>query len=183
MGSEMNDPFTMLTRMWTEMAANAMQAWQPLAGSTASPDMFRKGRADFLQAWSDWSEQLMRSSAFLEAQKTCMNGNLAVRKQIRANLRRMQRELQLVGREDVDALVGAIRRSQRRVLDKLEETSDRMQALESKLDKLCARIEKLTARWAHSAEDAHEAPDNADFGPSNGDADGGRKRKRHEARD
>ena len=104
-------------------------------GGTASPDMFRKGRSDFLQVWSDWCEQLMRSSAFLEAQKQCMSGSLAFRKQIRANLRRMQRELQIAGREDIDALVAAVRRSQRRVLDQLEETSERLQAVEAKLDR------------------------------------------------
>ena len=32
MGSDTNDPFSNLTRMWMEMAANAMQAWQPFGG-------------------------------------------------------------------------------------------------------------------------------------------------------
>jgi hypothetical protein len=169
MGSESNDPFSAMTRMWTEMAANAMQAWQPWSGSTASPEMFRKGRADFLQAWSDWCESLMRSSAFLEAQKQCVNGGLAVRKQVRANLRRMQRELQLAGREDIDALVAAIRRSQRRVLNQLEETSDRIQSLETKLDRLSARIEQFMDHAGASVE-------------ANGEG-GARKRKRQEAED
>ena len=66
----------------------------------------------------------MRSSAFLEAQKRCMTEAWAFRKQIRANLRRMQRELQIAGREDIDALAAAVQRSQRRVLDQLEENSD-----------------------------------------------------------
>ena len=96
-----------------------------------------------MQVWSDWCEQLMRSSAFLEAQKQCLNGSLAFRKQFRANLRRMQRELQIAGREDIDALVAAVRRSQRRVLDQLEETSERLQALEAKLDCLSERIERF----------------------------------------
>ena len=111
-----------------------------LQGSTASPEMFRKGRADFMQVWSDWCEQMLRSSAFLDMQKQCMGGNLAVRKQIRANLRRMQRDLQIAGREDIDALVAAVRRSQRRVLDQLEETSERLQALEAKLDCLSEAV-------------------------------------------
>ncbi len=72
-----------------------------------------------------------------------MSGSLAVRKQIRANLRRMQRELQIAGREDIDALVAAVQRSQRRVLDQLEETSERLQALEAKLDCLSERIERF----------------------------------------
>ncbi len=143
MGSDANDPFSNLARMWTEMAANAVQAWQPMAGSTASPDLFRKSRSDFLQVWSDWCEQLLRSSAFLEAQKQYMGGSLAFRKQIRGNLRRMQRELQLAGREDIDALVAAIQRSQRRVLDQLEETSEQLHALDAKLDRLGERLDRL----------------------------------------
>ena len=55
----------------------------------------------------------------------------------------MQRELQLAGREDIDALVAAVQRSQRRVLDQLEETSERLQALEAKLDRLGERLERF----------------------------------------
>jgi hypothetical protein len=168
MGSDTNDPFSNLTRMWMEMAANAMQAWQPSAGGTASPEIFRQGRADLLQVWSDWCEQLMRSSAFLEAQKQGMSGTLAFRKQIRANLRRVQRELQIAGREDIDALVAAIRRSQRRVLDQLEETSDRLQSLETKLDRLNERLERFVGR-ADGAADHTAAESN-----------GGKKKRRHE---
>ena len=174
MGNDSNDPFSTLTRTWLEMTAHAMQAWQPLAGSTASPDMFRKGRSDLLQLWSDWCEELMRSSAFLEAQKQCMSGSLALRKQIRANLRRMQRELQIAGREDIDALVAAVQRSQRRVLDQLEETSQRLQSLQSKLDCLSERIERFMGPGS-GAEDAG--------GSANGEGNGGKKKRRHEARD
>ena len=161
MGSDANEPFSSLTRMWTEMAASAMQAWQPLAGPTASPDFFRKGRADFLQVWSDWCEQLLRSSAFLEAQKQCLSGSLDFRKQVRGNLRRVQRELQIAGREDIDALVAAVQRSQRRVLDQLEETSERLQALENKLDRLGERIERL-------------------LGGEDGGGNGAKKKRQHE---
>ena len=74
--------------------------------------------------------------AFLEAQKQVHRRKSGLRKQIRANLRRMQRELQIAGREDIDALVAAVRGSQRRILDQLEETSERLQALEAKMDRL-----------------------------------------------
>ncbi len=169
MGSDMNDPFSNMTRMWMEMTANAMQAWQPTLGGTASPELVRKARSDFLQVWSDWCEELMRSSAFLEAQKQCMTGNLAVRKQFRSTLRKIQKELQIAGREDIDALVVAVRRSERRVLDQLQETSERFQALESKLDCLGERMERFMEVFG--GEEDH----------SNGD--GGKKKKRHELRD
>jgi hypothetical protein len=171
MGGDTNGPFSALTQMWMEMAASAMQAWQPSAGPTASPEILRKGRSDLLQVWSDWCEQLMRSSAFLEAQKQCMTGNLAVRKQFRANLRRMQRDLQIAGREDIDALVAAVRRSQRRVLDQLEETSERLQSLEAKLDGLCARFERLMGS------------ENGALRRTDGEGNGGQKKTRTEASD
>ncbi|MGO9113238.1 MAG: hypothetical protein ACLP9L_28735 [Thermoguttaceae bacterium] len=171
MGSDMNDPFSNLTRMWMEMAANAMQAWQPSVGPTASPEMFRKSRSDFMQIWSDWCEELMRSSAFLEAQKQCVSGSLAFRKQIRANLRRMQRDLQIAGREDIDALVAAVQRSQRRVLGQLDETSERLQALEAKLDCLIERIERFMG------------VENGPPGRADGDGDGGKKKRRHETKE
>ena len=42
MGSDTNDPFSNLTRMWMEMAANAMQAWQPAAGRRRRRRCFAK---------------------------------------------------------------------------------------------------------------------------------------------
>ena len=171
MGSETNDPLSNMTRMWMEMAASAMQAWQPMAGRTASPELFRKGRADLMQVWSDYCEELMRSSAFLDAQKQCMSGNLAFRKQFRANLRRLQRELQVVGREDIDALLAAIQRSRTRVLDQLEETAERLQTLEAKFDRLTARLERSLG----ADEDAGSR--------ATGEDSGGGKKKRHELRD
>ena len=72
-----------------------------------------------------------------------MGGSLAFRKQIRGNLRRMQRELQLAGREDIDALVAAVRRSQRRVLDQLEETSQQLHALDAKLDRISQQLDRF----------------------------------------
>jgi len=168
MGSDSNDPFSNLTRMWMEMAANAMQAWQPSAGGTASPELFRKGRSDFMQFWSDWCEQLMRSSTFLEAQKQSMNGSLAFRKQIRANLRRMQRELQIAGREDIDAVVAAIRRSQRRVLEQLEENSERLHTMEAKLDSLSERIDRFVG------------VENGAAGRTTNEGNDGKKKRQHE---
>jgi len=171
MGSETNDPFSNLTRMWLELAASAMQAWQPSVGGTASPEMFRKGRSDLMQVWSDWCEELLRSPAFLEAQKQCMSGSLAFRKQFRVNLRKVQRELQTAGREDIGALVATVQRSQRRVLDQLEETSERLQALQSKLDCLSERIERFMG-----LEDGAS-------GRADGDGNGAKKKRRHEAKD
>ncbi len=171
MGSDTNDPFSTLTRTWMEMAANAMRAWQPAAGPTVSPDMFRQGRSDVLEIWSDWCEQLLRSSAFLEAQKQCISGSLAFRKQFRSNLRRMQRELQIAGREDIDALVAAIQRSQRRVLDQLEETCERLQSLEAKVDCLSARIERISG------------VENGAAGRASGEGNGVKKKRRHEEKE
>ena len=143
MSNGASDPWGNLTRMWTEMAA---EAWRPpLAGGTESPELFSKARGEMMCAWSEWCEQWMRSSAFLDAQKQSLDGNLAVHKQFRANLRRMQRELQLAGREDIDALATAIRRSERRLGEQFEEMSARLKALDLKLDRL------LGQRGARSA--------------------------------
>ena len=137
--SNANDPMSAWTRFWMDSAAQAMQSWMPAGGSTQSPELVRKARGDMMQMWSDWCEQWMRSPAFLETQKQMLDGNLAVRKQFRAAVRRMQREMQLAGREDIDALEAAIRRSERRILDQLDEMSSKLQALEAKIDRLGRR--------------------------------------------
>jgi hypothetical protein len=140
--SSTNDPMSAWTRFWLDSAAQAVQAWAPSAGSTQSPEVVRKCRADLMQAWSDWCEQWLRSPAFLDAQKQMLDGNLAVRKQFRTALRQMRRELQLAGQEDIDALEAAIRRSERRILDQLVETSAQVRALEAKIDRLTRRSKR-----------------------------------------
>jgi hypothetical protein len=141
------------TRFWMDSAAQAMQSWMPAGGSTKSPELIHKARGDMLQMWSDWCEQWLRSPAFLDAQKQMLDGNLAVRKQFRAAVRRMQREMQLAGREDIDALEAAIRRSERRILDQMDEMSSHLQALEAKID-------RLGRRARHSPDDDNAAGGN-----------------------
>jgi hypothetical protein len=156
-----SDPMSAWTRFWMDSAAQAMQAWTPAGGTTQSPELLRQCRADLMQTWSDWCEQWLRSPGFLEAQKQMLSGNLAARRQFRAVLRKMQRELQLAGREDIDALEAAIRRSERRVLDQLEETTAQLRALEAKIDRLGRR---------RSGE--------SDAGSGNGAADRPRRKRR-----
>ena len=158
--SSANDPMSAWQRFWMDSAAQAMQSWMPAGGSTQSPEIIRKARGDMMQMWSDWCEQWLRSPAFLEAQKQMLDGNLAVRKQFRTGLRKMQRELQLAGRDDIDALEAAIRRSERRILDQLDEMSSKLQALEAKIDRLGRRARQ-------SSGDVSSA-----------DANGARKRRR-----
>jgi hypothetical protein len=148
-----NDPIGAWTRFWMDSASQAMQSMMP-AGSTQSPEVIRKARGDLMQMWSDWCEQWLRSPAFLEAQKQMLDGNLAVRKQFRTAVRRMQREMQLAGREDIDALEAAIRRSERRILDQLDEMSSRIQAMEAKID-------RLGRRARHSIDDQDGAANGA----------------------
>jgi hypothetical protein len=157
------DPFGAWTRFWMDSAAQAMQSWAPASGTTQSPEFLRKARADLMQTWSDWWEQWLRSPAFLDAQKQMLDGNLAMRKQFRTVLRRMQRDLQLAGREDIDALEAAIRRSERRILDRLDETSAQLRALEAKID-------RLTRRRKSSADGENTADSTA--------ANGSRRRRR-----
>ena len=114
MGSETNDPLSNMTRMWMEMAAMGHAGVATYGGPHGVAGTPPQGCADLMQVWSDYCEELMCSSAFLDAQKQCMSGNLAFRKQFWANLRRLQRELQVVGREDIDALLAAIQRSRTR---------------------------------------------------------------------
>jgi len=152
MSNDAFDPFGAWTRIWMETAAQAMQPWLSAGGTTQSPELIRKGRADWMQFWSESFERWLRSPAFLDAQKQMLDGNLAVRKQFRAAMRKMQRELQLAGREDIDALEAAIRRSERRVLDQLEELSAQLRAVE-------AKVGRARRRGKRPADSENGAPD------------------------
>jgi hypothetical protein len=167
------DGLSALMRMWMGMASGAMEAWQPwTGGSTASPEIVRQARATFFKTWSDCCDEFMRSPAFLDAQKQCMAGNLAMRKQARENISRLQHEFQVAGAEDIDQLMRALRRLERRLLDEFEDSSDRISELSGKIDALTSRLDTLqrslgegkTACAPSNVGPGQERPDDAAHG-------------------
>jgi hypothetical protein len=133
-------------QLWFDAASKAMEAGQTWtgpawAGPTASPDVLRQARSAFMKTWSDCWEQWLRSSAFLDSSRQSLAGGMEMHKHAREFVDQVQRELRVAGRQDVDELALAIRRAERRVLDQLDEVSERLDAVAARLESLEARLD------------------------------------------
>ena len=76
----------------------------------------------------------MRSEAFLSMMKDSMDGALAFRKQMNDFLNKALNEGQMPTRTDMETIKFAVRRMEDRVLDRVEDLSRRVAALEGKVE-------------------------------------------------
>ena len=127
-------------RMWLDMTSGAMEACQAWAGATASPEPVRQIRSAMLEAWSDYWDQCLRSPMFLNATRQAVAQSTQIRKQFGEYLDRLYSESPVAGREDMEQLLRALRRSEERLLEQLEDVSARLEALDAGLDALAARL-------------------------------------------
>jgi len=143
-------------RLWLDAAAGAMEAWQAWSGPTASPEAVRQLRTSFLNAWSDWWENYLRSPMFLSSAMQSMTGTVQFRKQLREQLDRLQQEFRVAGRQDIDELALAVQRSTRRVLDQLDEMAARLDTFGDRLDALTTNG-AVSENHASGGEDSRPA--------------------------
>jgi hypothetical protein len=131
-----NEGLEGMAQLWANMVSSAMAACQPWAGSTASPELIRQGRSASVKAWSDYWEQFLRSPAFLEAQQQCMAGSVESKRMVRECLGRLNHELELATSKDIDEVMVAMRRLERRLLEQFEQLNERLNRLSAQLDAL-----------------------------------------------
>lgn len=124
-GSPM-DPFT---QYWTDMMAKMSQAGMQAQAATQE-EMGKQMRQAFFDAWAKACEDMMRSDVFLDAMKKSMEGALQFKQQMNEFLRKAMGDSPLPSRDDTESIILAVRRLEGRVLDRLEELSERVEALE-----------------------------------------------------
>ena len=148
-----------LMRLWLDMASQTAQACQAWSGAAASPEAFRQGRSDLFKVWSDYWEQFLRSSSFLEAQKRSLTGSLEYRKQFREYLGRLHHELQLASAQDIDQLMISVRRMGEDLREQFEQAGQRLDGLSTQLGALAARVGALEKSIAESNPPASAVAD------------------------
>ncbi len=128
-GGASADPFTKFwTEVMTKMSAAGARAASPFAAS--SEDAGKQMRQAFFDAWAKYCEDFMRSEVFLEAMKKSMEGAIQFKQQVNDFLRKVMGDSPLPSRDDTESIILAVRRLEERVLDRLEELSQRVEALE-----------------------------------------------------
>jgi hypothetical protein len=129
------DQAELLSTLWLDMASKILSA---SLASTANgeaanaPENARKIRSAMFQALSQHAEKTMRSPEFLQAMKQSMDAAIESRKQMDGLLTRARHETQGTARQDIDALLSSIQHLEKRLLDRIDQLSVRLDALEKK---------------------------------------------------
>jgi hypothetical protein len=132
--STADNPADAFSRFWTDAMSRAMGAggWQPQAPSR--DDVMRQMRQAFLDAWEQHCIELMSSEAFLDLMRKSMDNALLFKNQMNQLVAKVMQESPIPSKDDTDSILQVLRSIEGRVLDRLEELTKRVNAIESSLD-------------------------------------------------
>lgn len=108
-------------------------SWAP------SEQMLKQMRQSFFDSWEKSCQEFMGSEAFLESMKKTMDGALAFREQMNDFLTKAMEQGPLSARSDTDALAGAIRSLEDRVIGEIEKLSKRVERIEQRVEDAASR--------------------------------------------
>jgi len=120
------DPFM---RFWTDLMSRMTAAG--LTPPQPPPDLLQQLRRSFFDALSEQADQFLRSEAFLNAMKQAMETSLAWQQAINQFLHKGLAAAQIPSQAEAEHLVVLLRGMEERVLDRIEDLSRRVAALES----------------------------------------------------
>jgi hypothetical protein len=133
------------TRLWFDMASQAMQAGQTW-NRPPSPDAMRETRSNLFKSWSDSWDRFLRSAYFLDVEKNFVGGGAEMRKQFNEFLGKLHHEMQLATSQDVDRIMHALHRMQDDLSEQYEQVGSHLKELTSRLDDFARRMDTLETR-------------------------------------
>jgi len=119
-------------KIWLETFNKMAQAGFSFSPEAAPPDVLRQMRSGIFQALAKSWEEFMRSPQFLDSMKAMMENAIAFRKMSNDLLTQARHSIQGPARSDIDDLMQAIHHLETRILDRVEDISSRLDALERK---------------------------------------------------
>lgn len=117
-------------KMWMENLAKTMQAAFKFTPDSAPPEMLRQIRSGIFQSLSESWEEYMRSPQFLDAMRQWMDNAITFRKISNEFLGRVRNDMQAPSPSDIDTVMLAVRHMEKRLLDRLDELSARLDKLD-----------------------------------------------------
>jgi len=116
-------------KIWTDSFAKMIEAGFTTIPNSPPPEMLRQIRSGIFQALAQSWEEFMRSPQFLDSMRQWMEQAVSFRKQTNDFMARMRNEMQAPSREDVDTIMLNVRHIEKRLLDRIEELSAQISAL------------------------------------------------------
>lgn len=121
-------------KLWGETFSKLMQAGFTFSPESAPPEFMRQIRSGIFQALGQSWEQFLRSPQFMEGMKQCMDNAIAFRKMSNDFFTKVRHETQSTSREDIDAVMLAVRHMETRVLDRVEELAAQVEEVNKRLN-------------------------------------------------
>jgi uncharacterized coiled-coil protein SlyX len=130
-----------LMRHWFEMVSQTSEACHEWTKKQVSTESMHHTRSTIFKIWGEYWENIFRSSAFLNAEKQFMSGNLEYRKKIHEFLGQLHHEMQLATVPDIDQLVRTLRRMGEDQQEQQEQICQRLDKMAAQLDDLAKRLD------------------------------------------
>ena len=136
--SQTAEQWAAFQRIWGETFSKLMQAGLTFSPDSAPPEFMRQLRTGIFQALGQSWEQFLRSPQFMEGMKQHMDSAMAFRKLSNDFFAKVRHETQTTSRDDIDAVMLAVRHMETRVLDRVGELAAQLDEI-SKRAKGAAR--------------------------------------------
>ena len=125
-----------LLKLWTDSVSKIAQATFSFAPQAAPPELLRQVRSGMFQGLTQSWDEYLRSPGFAQSIKEMMDNAIACRKAGTEVVSKMRRDLGGVGQEDFDAAMRSLHHFESRVLERLDELSGQLAAMNARLDSL-----------------------------------------------
>src|SRR5437762_7427964 len=127
---QITEQMSKFQKIWMETFSRMAQSAFTFSPDSAPPEMIRQMRSGIFQALAQSWDEYLRSPQFLEGMKQWMDNAILFRKMSNDFFTKARHETQDIAREDVDSVMLAVRHMEKRILDRLEDLTARVDALD-----------------------------------------------------
>jgi hypothetical protein len=121
-------------KIWTESMSKIMQTAFTFGSNSPPPDVLKQIRSGIFQALAQSWEEFMRSPQFLESMKQWMDNAINFRKMSNDFMAKVRNEMQAPSRDDIDTVMLTVRHIEKRLLDRMEDLTAKIDELNNRLD-------------------------------------------------
>lgn len=122
-------------KIWGESMSKLMQTAFTFSPDSAPPEVLRQIRSGIFHALAQSWEEFMRSPQFLDGMRQWMENAVAFRKMTNEFMAKVRNEVQAPSREDIDSVMLSVRHMEKRLLDRIEDLSHQVNAMNGHLSK------------------------------------------------
>jgi hypothetical protein len=124
--NRMAEQLAAFQKIWGETFSKLTQLGFTFSPESAPPEFMRQMRSGIFEALGQSWEHFLRSPQFMEGMKQQMDQAIAFRKMSNDFFTKARHETQAASRDDIDAVMLAVRHMETRILDRIEEMAVRM---------------------------------------------------------